>query len=86
MFKTTNKGKAVKGSIFGLLRPIREEVLLLLALIVAAGAMLYSRGFNNLDAQLWVTMLTLQSLPYWSTLTCQIIAQLPDSKPKAAKQ
>lgn len=86
VFKTTNKGKAAKGSIFGLLTPIREEVLLLLALIVSAGAMLYARGFNNLDAQLWVTMLTLQSLPYWSTLACQIIAQLPDSEPKAVKQ
>jgi hypothetical protein len=40
--------------------------------------MLLTRGFNNIDAQLWVTMLALQSLPYVSTVACQILAQLPD--------
>ena len=44
--------------------------------------MLMTRGFNNIDAQLWVAMLSLQSLPYASTLACQIIAQLPDKKVK----
>jgi hypothetical protein len=40
--------------------------------------MLLTRGFYNIDAQLWVLMLALQSLPYVSTVACQILSQLPD--------
>ncbi len=56
-------------------------MLLLLALMLSGASMLATRGFNNIDTQLWVTMLALQSLPYLSTLACQIIAQLPDRAP-----
>ena len=76
VFKPTAKGKgAGKRS---LLSPIREELLLLLSLILCSAGMLATRGFNNIDAQLWVLMLALQSLPYVSTMACQIISQLPD--------
>ena len=74
VFKPTAKGKGLGGKL-NLISPIREEVLLLLALIVCGLAMLATRGFGNVDAQLWVAMLALQSLPYLSTVTCQIIAQ-----------
>ena len=80
-FKVTAKGK-VAGSKLDLINPIREELLLLMALILCSLSMLLTRGFNNIDAQLWVAMLSLQSLPYASTLACQIIAQLPDKKVK----
>ncbi|HEY8117775.1 MAG TPA: glycosyltransferase [Methylophilaceae bacterium] len=80
IFKPTAKGKSIGGRLT-LFNPIREEVLLLLALILCSIAMLATRGFNNIDAQLWVTMLALQSLPYVSALACQIIAQLPDRAP-----
>ncbi|HEY3300558.1 MAG TPA: glycosyltransferase [Methylophilaceae bacterium] len=76
-FKVTAKGKIV-GSKLDILKPIREEFLLLLALIIASLAMLITRGFHNIDAQLWVTMLALQSLPYLSSLACQIIAEMPE--------
>jgi len=79
VFKPTAKGKSASSKLV-FLNPIREEVALLLGLIASALAMLFTRGFNNIDAQLWVTMLTLQSLPYISTVACQVIAQLPDNK------
>jgi exo-beta-1,3-glucanase (GH17 family)/cellulose synthase/poly-beta-1,6-N-acetylglucosamine synthase-like glycosyltransferase len=79
VFKPTVKGKGANKS--SLLNPIREEVLLLLALLLCAATMLYTRGIENIDARLWVAMLALQSLPYWSTLGCQLIAQLPDRTP-----
>lgn len=79
VFKPTAKGKMAGKLNF--LNPIREEVLLLLALMLSGASMLATRGFNNIDAQLWVAMLALQSLPYMSTLACQIIAQLPDRAP-----
>lgn len=74
VFVVTAKGKA-KASKWQILTPIREEVGILVCIIVASFAMLYTRGFNNVDAQLWVTMLALQSLPYVSAVACQFISQ-----------
>ncbi len=74
VFVVTAKGKT-KASKWQFFTPIREETGILLALIIASFAMLYTRGFNNVDAQLWVTMLALQSLPYLSAVACQFISQ-----------
>jgi cellulose synthase/poly-beta-1,6-N-acetylglucosamine synthase-like glycosyltransferase len=74
VFVVTNKTKA-KLSNWQLIDPIKEELLILVSLIMAGAAMLYARGFSNLDAQLWVSMLALQSLPYWSALACQWISE-----------
>ncbi len=74
VFVVTAKGK-VTASKWAILNPIREEFLILVALGLSAYAMLYTRGFDNLDAQLWVTLLALQSMPYASALACQMIAQ-----------
>ncbi|MDO8962232.1 MAG: glycosyltransferase [Methylophilus sp.] len=74
VFKVTAKGKII-GKQWEIFKPIYEEVGLLSALIMASVAMLATRGFENLDAQLWVLMLTLQSLPYWSALICQLISE-----------
>lgn len=84
VFKPTAKGKG--GSKPSFFSPIREEFLLLLALILCSLVMLATRGFNNLDAQLWTTMLMLQSLPYWSALICQIIANMPERVPAPVGQ
>jgi exo-beta-1,3-glucanase (GH17 family)/cellulose synthase/poly-beta-1,6-N-acetylglucosamine synthase-like glycosyltransferase len=85
VFKVTAKGKSA-GNKLSFFEPIREEFMLLLALIVCSTVMLATRGFHNLDAQLWVTMLALQSLPYWSALACQAIASLPERVPAPAPQ
>jgi exo-beta-1,3-glucanase (GH17 family)/cellulose synthase/poly-beta-1,6-N-acetylglucosamine synthase-like glycosyltransferase len=77
VFKVTAKGKII-GKQWEIFKPIYEEVGLLTALILAGVAMLATRGFENLDAQLWVLMLTLQSLPYWSALICQLISERKD--------
>ena len=74
VFVVTAKGTGT-ASKWQILNPIREEFLILIALCLAALAMLITRGFGNLDAQLWVTLLALQSMPYASSLVCQIIAQ-----------
>ncbi|EUJ10815.1 exo-beta-1,3-glucanase [Methylophilaceae bacterium 11] len=79
VFKVTAKGK-VTGTKWDIFKPIYEELALLLALIFASMAMLATRGFHNLDAQLWVLMLTLQSLPYLSTLACQVITEIEARK------
>lgn len=81
VFKVTAKGK-VSINKLQILNPIIEEVTLLVLLIICGLAMLITRGFTNIDAELWVTMLALQSLPYASALACQIIAQRPDAPNK----
>ncbi len=78
VFKVTAKGKSTLTSKLSMIEPIREELLLLLALILCAFAMLVTRGVENLDAQLWVAMLSLQSLPYISAVASQVIAEMPD--------
>ena len=82
IFKVTAKGKVLNLNKFEILKPIIEEVSLLTALVICGLAMLMTRGFTNIDAQLWVAMLMLQALPYASALACQIIAQRPDTPAK----
>jgi cellulose synthase/poly-beta-1,6-N-acetylglucosamine synthase-like glycosyltransferase len=82
VFKVTAKGKVLNLNKFEILKPIIEEVSLLTALLICGLAMLVTRGFTNIDAQLWVAMLMLQALPYASALACQIIAQRPDTPSK----
>ena len=77
VFKPTAKGKGAGGRLT-IFEPVHEELLLLIALVLCAVAMLYNRGAENLDAQLWVTMLSLQTLPYISAVASQLIAQMPD--------
>lgn len=79
VFKVTAKGKASINRL-QVLNPIIEEFTLLMSLALCSFAMLYTRGFNNIDAQLWVSMLTLQALPYASAVACQFISQRADSK------
>ena len=74
VFVVTNKSKA-KLSNWQLIDPVKEELTILALLLLSSAAMLYSRGFSNLDAQLWVSMLALQSLPYWSAIACQWISE-----------
>jgi exo-beta-1,3-glucanase (GH17 family)/cellulose synthase/poly-beta-1,6-N-acetylglucosamine synthase-like glycosyltransferase len=76
IFKVTAKGKDLsKKSVFEYFAPVREELLLLICLTACSLLMLSTRGFYNLDAQLWVALLSLQSLPYISAVACQVIAQ-----------
>jgi exo-beta-1,3-glucanase (GH17 family)/cellulose synthase/poly-beta-1,6-N-acetylglucosamine synthase-like glycosyltransferase len=74
VFVVTAKTGA-KSKQWQLIDPVREELLILLLLIGCSVAMLITRGFSNLDAQLWVSMLAMQSLPYLSALSCQWISE-----------
>lgn len=81
VFKVTAKGKVAQSNqALAWLQPIKEEVALLMALFVCAIAMLATRGFNNADAQIWVALLSLQSLPYLSALACQLICLQQNKK------
>lgn len=82
VFKVTAKGKIINRAKFGWIEPILEETFLAIALFGCGLAMLITRGFHNADAQIWVTLLSLQSLPYVSAICCQIIFLIEDKKDK----
>ncbi len=77
VFKVTAKSKN-KSAKLAILNPIIEEFTLLVALTLCSIFMLTTRGLNNIDAQLWVAMLSLQCLPYASAVACQFISQRPN--------
>lgn len=67
--------KGVKGA--GWLRafaPVREELLMVLALAIAVAGFVDAMGTHNYEALLWVTVLAAQSIPYLSSLACAAIS------------
>jgi len=57
-----------------------EEVLMMSALWLAAGAMFYTLPIDTLDILLWVIVLLVQSLPYFSAFVVSIVSTLPKRK------
>ncbi|MEN8199844.1 MAG: glycosyltransferase [Thermodesulfobacteriota bacterium] len=57
-----------------------EETLIMLALWLAAAAIYFQPATDTWDMLLWVMVLLVQSLPYFSALCLSIISALPDSK------
>jgi exo-beta-1,3-glucanase (GH17 family)/cellulose synthase/poly-beta-1,6-N-acetylglucosamine synthase-like glycosyltransferase len=54
-----------------------EETLILIALWLAAGTIYYNLPMENWDSLLWVMVLLIQSLPYFSALFLSIISSFP---------
>ncbi|PLX75441.1 MAG: benzoate transporter [Azoarcus sp.] len=76
-FVVTPKGWKAKGALafFG---TIREEIGMLIALILGAVSLVMMRGADNLETQLWVGILCLQCIPYVASIACQVAAYMPD--------
>jgi exo-beta-1,3-glucanase (GH17 family)/cellulose synthase/poly-beta-1,6-N-acetylglucosamine synthase-like glycosyltransferase len=89
-FHVTRKGSApgvglAPGSaarVRAALRPVREEALLLLALLLAAAAVAHTAsglsGLARSDAWMWMAMLLLQALPYTAAVLCAGLAAWPE--------
>lgn len=77
VFVRTPKGWRAQGALafFG---PIREEIGMLVALLLGAFALVSLRGANDLETQLWVGILCLQCIPYVAAIACQIAAYMPE--------
>jgi hypothetical protein len=59
------------------LASVREEFLLLIALLIAIAALALTRKTDNPESLLWMTMLALQALPYIAALICAAVAAAP---------
>ena len=66
-----------------LLAPAREELLLLIALLVAIAAVGVTRQPDHAESVLWMLMLALQALPYVATLACAVAAASRERLPEA---
>ena len=62
------------------LAPVREEILLLAALLVAIAAVAITRKADHAESLLWMLMLALQALPYLAALASAVAAALPQSQ------
>ncbi len=76
-FVRTPKAWKARGTLafFG---PIREEMLMLIALLSGAAALIATQGWQDMQTQLWVAILALQSIPYVASIACQVAAYLPE--------
>jgi cellulose synthase/poly-beta-1,6-N-acetylglucosamine synthase-like glycosyltransferase/exo-beta-1,3-glucanase (GH17 family) len=54
-----------------------EETALMLSQWICAAAILFDKGFNDLDARIWALVLTVQSIPYAAALTTAMISAIP---------
>ncbi len=76
-FVRTPKGWKDKGTL-AFFSPIREEIGLLFALILGSVVLVWLRGANDLEAQLWVGILALQCIPYVAAIACQVASYMPE--------
>lgn len=83
VFVRTPKGWRASGALafFG---PIREELGMLVALLLGVFGLVHLRGADNLETQLWIGILLLQCIPYLAAIACQIAAYLPEREAPAA--
>ncbi|MFA5983419.1 MAG: glycosyltransferase [Methylococcaceae bacterium] len=75
-FMRTPKYEKSSPLIAGLL-VIREELIILTALSLAIGRMLTLEHFDNLSGKLWVSVLSVQAVPYAAALLVLIISAAP---------
>jgi exo-beta-1,3-glucanase (GH17 family)/cellulose synthase/poly-beta-1,6-N-acetylglucosamine synthase-like glycosyltransferase len=79
VFVVTPKGWKAKGA-FAFFGPIREELGMLIALVLAIIAVILTRDISGTEARLWAGILALQCIPYLASVTCQIAAYIPDRR------
>jgi exo-beta-1,3-glucanase (GH17 family)/cellulose synthase/poly-beta-1,6-N-acetylglucosamine synthase-like glycosyltransferase len=88
-FQVTRKGAgqgvgrpSLLARVHAMFQPVREEALLLLALLLAAGTVAHTAsglsGLARSDAWMWMAMLLLQALPYVAAVLCAGLAAWPE--------
>lgn len=89
VFEITGKGKVGQNGKGWLARLapfqcVREEALLLTGLLTCVLAMAISRKGNHIESALWMTILALQAVPYFATVLCAWLSQLPEASTRQA--
>ena len=79
VFQITAKGGRAAAS-HAWAAAVREEMLLLVALVVAIAAVAVTRKAGHAESLLWILMLALQALPYLAAMVCAAAAALPERR------
>lgn len=69
-----------RGALFTGLSTIRQELMILIALVAAIVAMSSIEHFNNLIGKLWIAILSVQMVPYLATLVIMLVSIWPSKK------
>ncbi|HET8899691.1 MAG TPA: glycosyltransferase [Rhodanobacteraceae bacterium] len=67
-FVVTAKSRRMGGSGFAAFAPVREELLMAVALALAVCGMIFTFGGTYIEGKLWVAILSAQAIPYVSAL------------------
>jgi cellulose synthase/poly-beta-1,6-N-acetylglucosamine synthase-like glycosyltransferase/exo-beta-1,3-glucanase (GH17 family) len=78
-FVVTPKGWKIKKGYKAFIGPIREELLMLFALVFGGLAYLVLRPLHY-QVVAWVVLLFIQSIPYWCALICQVVSMRNQGK------
>ncbi len=76
-FVRTPKGWRAQGML-AFIGPLREEIGLLVTLLISAAGLYYLRGWDDIEAKLWTGILLMECTPYVAAIGCQIAAYWPD--------
>ncbi len=74
--RTPKSWKAQGGLAF--FAPIREELGLLLALLLAAGGLVWLHDAQGIESRIWIGILLMQTIPYLGAILCQVAAYRPE--------
>jgi hypothetical protein len=79
-FVVTAKSRRLGGSNFAAFAPVREELLMALALMLCIAGMAEAFGTRYIEGTLWMIILAAQSIPYVSAVTGAWIAHRSGDK------
>jgi hypothetical protein len=65
---------------------VREEAMMLIALLSCVAAMAWTRLPNHLESAMWMTILVLQAVPYAASLVCAGLSALPEFRTRSRRR
>jgi exo-beta-1,3-glucanase (GH17 family)/cellulose synthase/poly-beta-1,6-N-acetylglucosamine synthase-like glycosyltransferase len=82
-FVVTAKSRRLGGSNFAAFAPVREELLMSIALLLAIVGMAINFGTYYIEGELWMVILAAQAIPYLSALVGALVAHYAREQPEA---
>ncbi|HEX5354185.1 MAG TPA: glycosyltransferase [Rhodanobacteraceae bacterium] len=86
VFVRTAKSRRLSGGAAGALGPVREELLMSIALVLSIVGMALDFGSHYVEGELWMVILGAQAVPYISALIGALVAHYSHEKPAPATQ
>ncbi|MGH8183590.1 MAG: hypothetical protein ACREPH_08020, partial [Rhodanobacteraceae bacterium] len=84
VFVRTAKSRRLSGGAAGALGPVREELTMSIALVLAIVGMALNFGTHYIEGELWMVILGAQAVPYLSALVGALVAHYSHDRPAEA--